>query len=512
MPSIWDSVDGLKNVSVIFHDALLKVKKKIEQGSLADSYDIADLDGTNHKQILLDLPGVIKVEDFRSFPGSGNSDYALTDADGITFNSNLVRASQAFYEESGFNSVDDALDTLGGLSYSAVFQETMEHELAHVKNHHEKMGDGGVTLITQPDSPLYAESGFAVQRKIRNDHSDAPEARILEVPIECIRRNWRAPVGLVHGVFDIVDGKINVEQQGNPVTMDELRQHMKYAAIQKEQEDTTGSVDGVAGTLKRDRDGEDADSTGQNGGGKRSALKRERDGEDADSTGQSGGGKRNGSSRARSSPFSDAPISRTGHENSPQTSAPSAARRSIWNGKDGSDDGEEELHQLYLTLKEDQKIRTLRKTAHNTSLQVAFCNKNGQQRESFAPSDEVYVQLTFMNPTEEDAYVVLHRKNFGRGALTISLEEEDERYCITSGRDQYVVAKISPGMSHTFATRKLCDGPKMESSTNANRNLEMVPFWTPAKEGTYYFTVRGWEGSFPLRISGDDKESKPPGI
>lgn len=288
--------------------------------------------------------------------------------------------------------------------------------------------------------------------------------------------------------------------------MDELRLHMEYATVQQEQGDAPGgdgagsarastrSVDDVAGTLKRERDGEDSDST----------------------DGRSGGGKRSGSSRARSSPspFSGSSSSNFGHDNRPQASASSASGASTGHGKGGSDDGEKELHQLYLDLKQTGEIYMLQKSAKNTSLQVVFCNKNGQQREAFAPTEEVYIQLTFKNPTEEDAYVVLHRKNFGRGALTISLGDEVQRYTITSGRSAYVVAKISPGKSHTFATRKLCDGPKKEVSTDTSRNLANVPFWTPAKAGTYYFTVRGWDGEFPLciRDAVSEEDTKQPGI
>lgn len=287
---------------------------------------------------------------------------------------------------------------------------------------------------------------------------------------------------------------------------------MEYATVQQEQGDAPGgdgagsarrasstrSVDDVAGTSKRERDnGEDSDTStdGRSGGGKR----------------------RSGSSRARSSPspFSGSSSSHFGNDNRPQASASSASGASTGHGKGGSDDGEKELYQLYLNLKQAGEIRMLRKSAYNTSLQVVFCNKNGQQREAFAPTEEVYIQLTFKNPTEVDAYVVLHRQNFGRGALTISLgDNEAQRYTITPGRSDYVVAKISPGKSHTFATRKLCDGPKKELSADTSRNLAMVPFWTPAKAGTYYFTVRGWDGEFPLciRDAVSEEDTKQPGI
>ena len=159
-----------------------------------------------------------------------------------------------------------------------------------------------------------------------------------------------------------------------------------------------------------------------------------------------------------------------------------------------------------------ETISTLRKTAFNTSLQVAFCDKNGQKHESFLPTEEVFVQLTFTNPTKEDAYVVLHQRNFGRGGILVSLDGQDGRFRNTSRGPQYVVAKISPGKSHTFRQRKLCGGPKME--TEHHRNPELVPFYTPADPGTYNLTVSGWKGSFPLciRSDGSDEDSKLPGI
>ena len=501
MPSIWDSVDTFRDISVIFHDALVKVKKKIAGGNLAASYAIADTVGTdNHRNVLLDLPGTIQLADFRIRGRNFRRDsYAFTDESGITFNLNLVMASQDFYtdEELDFDSVDAALQHLDGLSYSAVFQETMEHELAHLKNHCQKMNDPDVMIPTQEGSPLYGESGFSVQRAIRHDHTNnRTEARILEVSSACFARNWRAPVGLVYGLLEIDGGAIDVrkdQQQRQPLGLDDLREHMGYGRVQGRGDTAGGDVAGLAqagaesvesgvaqGSKKRDRDEDGADSAGRSGG--RYYLRRSRS----------------------SSPCSDGVISRTVRENNPAASA----RRSIIFKKDvesgskevesGSADEEERLHQLFVELREAGAIGNLGKGAQNTTLQVVFCDKNGQMRESFSPKEEVYVQLTFTNPTGEDAFVVLHQENFGRGAISFSLHGQDGRYCITSPRDAYVVAQISPGNSHTFRQRKLCD-PYTETRHHPP-NPEMVPFWTPAEPGTYNLTVNRWKVSFQLCI------------
>lgn len=58
-PKLFDSIERYVD-KPIFHDALLKVKYKIEHGTLSNRYDIV-YRSDDHKSVLLNLPGEIKL-------------------------------------------------------------------------------------------------------------------------------------------------------------------------------------------------------------------------------------------------------------------------------------------------------------------------------------------------------------------------------------------------------------------------------------------------------------------
>ena len=167
-----------------------------------------------------------------------------------------------------------------------------------------------------PTTVLWACGGHKLhrlhQRKIRQDHSKSTEARNVEVSAECVGRNWRAPVGLVHGYFDFSGREINVTQRGTSMNLlSELRQHMEYGRGQQEQGDTPGEP--AAGPAQVGAESDESDPA-------EDSKKRDRDEDDdvlVDSTDRNGGGKRRSLTRSRSSPLTDELISRTGHKNSP---------------------------------------------------------------------------------------------------------------------------------------------------------------------------------------------------
>lgn len=220
--TIWDTIDVFDEDYEIFYDALMKVKKKIiENGCLSDSYTKADNGGTtstNHnRSVLLNLSGKIRVGYV------GGDTYAFADRKGIKFNRDLVYASSNYFRKQGFSTVEEALDGLDGLSYSAVFQETFEHGLVHLKKHAERMED-------DPDGPLYEEAGYSLHRQInRSDSSGDAKPRILEMNS---LNGWNPPLNLKYNEFIVDDDDgISIDVKNckiSTLSLDQLKAHMKY--------------------------------------------------------------------------------------------------------------------------------------------------------------------------------------------------------------------------------------------------------------------------------------------
>ena len=519
VPVIWESVSDFANM-VIFHDACMKVKAKIEHGTLAGSYDIADRDGTAHRDILLTLKGKFTLEDF---PGDQVHDYAQAHAGGISFNKTLVMASQTYYAGRGFGSVDDALNDLEGLSYSAVFQETLEHELAHLKNHNEKMADPGILQITQPDSPLYRESGYSVQRKIRTDNGFA-HAQILDVDLDCVLRGWMPPLKLRHSSFEVTESPLKEilcrrQNLNEPLTMVELKQNINYGApLQSQREHVT-----EGGSRKRLREENQDDNAGTHGRSRspfaRSkgsvAVVRSRSSTPAKTlSGEENRSANNAgvmstvtleSSKMKNETEDDVSTPVKTHSGQDTYSATSAGTTSTLTTessntkKRSEDDGEEDLHQLFLSLQNQKDmLQMARKSERNATTRARFCGASGKTRTSFAPSEDIFLELTFVNESAEDVFVKMYRGRFGRDSVIVQVEGQTDRYLPTGGRQNYVIAKIPPGESHTFARRKLCGGPNGRTD---DRGRNVVPCWTPEKPGTYYVKIAGRDdATFPFQI------------
>jgi hypothetical protein len=210
-PCIWDSLDALQGHPLL-HTALENVKAKIGN-CLSRSYDICDKPDTNDRmQVLLNLPGVFTVGDMES-EDPQDIDYAFTDNRGVTINEILVNASTA-YHEGGEH------DELTTASYVALFEEVIEHELAHLKTHHEKLDDPGIQLLTSP--PLHGESGYAVHLKTRG-RSLTMAASLLEVSQDCFRRDFAPPLSLYLCPIDLANSVFRGEDGGDPLTLKESK-------------------------------------------------------------------------------------------------------------------------------------------------------------------------------------------------------------------------------------------------------------------------------------------------
>ena len=187
---------------------------------------------------------------------------------------------------------------------------------------------------------------------------------------------------------------------------------------------------------------------------------------------------------------------------SPRTMKALVASVSATENEEGTEEDPEEAdYQLYSSIMEEEKW-DLFQTMSNATLDASFVGMDGSSRSYFLPTEPVYVSLTFCNPTENDIYVKLARRNFARGGIHADIEGCTIRDRLTN-RAPMVVKKLSPSECHTFRPRKLCDGKKPESKDEEIRqsdNPDMVPYWTPATPGTYMVTFSKWKQKFPLVI------------
>lgn len=487
---LWNSAETLAIHPILYH-AVMQVKRKIGAGTLSNSYRIVDHPDTDHRTILLSLRGSFKVQDFTTLDDVNIYTYAYADSQGIGFNLQLVRASTLYCQQ--HPSLEEALNTFNGMSYSAVLQESLEHELGHLKNHAELMN--GCWTNKPEGPPLHAEAGFMVNERIRVDNQGDVEARVLEVPRTVQARGYDAPLGLIWGAFHYEEGRVEVWQDPNHVvTREELIQHMQYGGLP---------------VLAKSLAGEEAAAEDQPGVEvEDGSRKRRREDEDGPTAG------RCGNRRGRHSPGGLHPVVSRAAGIVPTSLALEPAETDQVAGKKekqmagmnkeeqkaGANE-EEDLHQDYLALVDAGKLQLILETMPKTTVDAQFCDRDGRPRDSFTPSEEVYVLLTFTNPTSEDAYVKLYHGNFGRGAFCLHLEGEEGRYTPTA-RHQFVVKKLLPGASHTFAPRKFCGG-RPDPGTRTN-GFTAVPHWTPQNAGTYYATAWGRNVRFPLVIQQED--------
>lgn len=258
---IFDSIEQQYANYPIVLDALLKVKYKIEHGTLAGSYNIVDR-STDHAHVLLNLPGKVQHE---YFPPQDFDTYAKMYPSniygGITFNGDLIEQCQRFYVSKQFNNVEEALQTDDGLAYSAVIQETFEHELAHVKIRYDRFLNTH-TDDTPVGPPLHSESGFGVQAKIRADNHK--QDRILELvgnDASC----FGAPLHLAWGKLEVDHAGLlgSITQPGGQVTRDQLVGHIKCGGIAHPTK-AVPSAPAVASRPKRNR-GDDSGDDSQGG-------------------------------------------------------------------------------------------------------------------------------------------------------------------------------------------------------------------------------------------------------
>ena len=420
--AIWDSIDDLQQHPLRVR-ALENVKLKI-QNCLCESYTICDKDEVvDHKQVFIGLPGRFLVGPAVPLPDIGtvigpalppqmvegddddddDVEYAETGSDGITFNHALVNASTAYY-----NGGDD--DELITESYVSLFEETIEHELAYVKMHQERLDGSFDEEHLTPDGPPYCgESNFAMQRLIRGRaHSPVTESpSILEVSGECADRNFAPPLDLWLSPLQYFDEESSVPE-GNypPVTLEQLRSHMGYPSDCTERKRERGATA----------------LTVQASGGKRAKTDASKPAARDPSSSQS---RQGGSGSGEGSG--------SGREEAQDRQTQSCT------DKYGKDRNEQR--------KNTPKSGNSAKSCHIS--RVVFCDKERKETTTFRPFENIYVLLTFKNPTRSDAYIKCSRKTFQRIGIFQQIDGHPMNYVPCPPRNVPLI-RIPPGEEYTF--------------------------------------------------------------
>ena len=201
--TIWNTME----FPLLLRHPLLQVAFQLVlqniEGYLSASYRDAGMkNSTDHEKVLMNLPGRFAIEELK------NETYGPTlSGVGIIFNKILVDCSthhlNSYFLGRKFTRIGEGLlqallDNPNIFTHVAILQQTLEHELGHLKYHYEGVqtvkngqpGFGG-TFEKRIPKKLRYEAGYAVQQRIREDHfgesASAAESKVLELEGEDLR-------------------------------------------------------------------------------------------------------------------------------------------------------------------------------------------------------------------------------------------------------------------------------------------------------------------------------------
>lgn len=172
--SLWNTIESPElQQHPLLQVAFLLYKENLDS-CLSKSYREVDTEGAlDHRQVILTLPGRFGIGD-----DMGPEVYGVTRPHtGIVFNKALVDYSTEYVFMRGQDAINALHEDMNVLTYIALLQETLEHELGHWKFHCEGVKspngtnpDYGLAKITP--KRLRYEAGYAVQQRIREDNFD----------------------------------------------------------------------------------------------------------------------------------------------------------------------------------------------------------------------------------------------------------------------------------------------------------------------------------------------------
>ena len=378
------------------------------EGCLSRSYrDVDKKEERDHKRVLLNLPGSFSMD------GLNEGVYAVPRAGvGIVFNKTLIEHSTDYLITNYFKSkptrIDNSmlgrmLDDMNILTYVAIIQQTLEHELGHLKYHCEGFrtdNDGepdfGEQFEKETPEKLRHEAGYAVQQRIREDNfgedvRSADGCRILDLDGDGDAR-FLAPVLPVFEYLEeqpenrknqfgfrgdeSEDDEAEDQSTNEPVDVflskQELLEYMEYP---------TGRC---SKKRKRDDDGIDIsvsppDERDPPSGG----------GTDQDPSSCPSSGRNMGSWDASVRSFLPTAIRKAGVVNK-------AGNQKTMSASETDPDGNDHLRRRPKkgSLFKNRDIGRCR-------CQIMFCDKERNDTTTFTPSDHIFLRLKVTNPTKK---------------------------------------------------------------------------------------------------------------
>ena len=458
--TVWGSAEQLMGHPLLYR-ALSEVWTKIKN-CLSRSYDICDKDATtDHESVLLGLKGqfmLMPLEDDEGGRVYGETGPASEENNSvlILLNEDFVNASTAYWNGDGKTELETE-------SYLAFFHELIEHELAHAKMHQENF-DGLFDEVcdTPPESPLYSESGYAVQHKIRQRAAPPLHTyrKVLEISSECADHLFPPPLGLALHPVDNEGNVLDPEGGRTLLTLEELRNYMVYPVdCNNKKRPASSSVASGSNNpnlpdSKRGKEEDDEDKKPASRDDYSSPQKTD--------------------SNRQMAPLSDA-------GNIKQTSTDAQ-------GKDRHDDVVG-LGHLQGSAYVDHVSNSVKSCDVSS---VVFCDAQRRVKNCFLPSEAIYVLLTFKNATNSDAYIRCCKGKFhARCGIFMKIIDHPMKYSSCAPRHGNTQIRLCPGEEYSLF-RRLClpADAKVKGSVGSR-------ITTPEKAREYTAVVRKCKFEFP---------------
>ena len=462
--SIWASAEVFNTVPIV-HAAICTVHHKLQlkpeesARSLSGSYAECSTQPANwasHLTTLMHLPGIFASVSPLDENGKRRVDkngheydwYGYADALGISFNSDLVKEALFF----GFDNRNDWMKKFDGVALFSLLQQTVEHELGHIMNHHHCLKDPGFEKKTPDKPPHFAESGFHVQemaqKRAAPSNLSRQQRRLYKYHLlECRSRTFAPPLKGKMYFAEVAQSKVLAPKKSkmkDPETVEDLWRYMDSYPLFE-----CSSPPGPRPETRK-RPVLDASSD--------SVMKTPRKTE----------------ARLRASPRVIARVVPTMAskviKKEPILGSTTKLTKTDMDGEDRHD-GHPDL--------DDVDWSVIKGAWASCDISATFCGEDRSPREQFVVGEPVYVELNFTNNTDGTAYIHMDNTTFGREGISFVVEGLPELY-ITSyyGSRNSVVVALSKGESYSFF-RLLCWGD------TAAAKQSNIRYAAPGKAGEY---------------------------
>ena len=375
------------------------------------SYDALDSQNSqDHKKVLLSLPGKFTVGKVKPKPVKGrplkDDPFAVYAACrpgvGIVFNEELAKAStHAAKYAKKFQRPNKSMDNNQNvLNFIAFWQETIEHELGHMKYHREGVKDdnsGKSDPEQKVQSPqrIRFEAGYEAQKNIRINNFPKEDIKSMRCKVLEILEIDSPGLDLRFAYLsESVEpgGEIQFEALDEiPVDLDELLEHMDYP-----------SKSACGGKKRKREEGnffsnppDDEPSTDRGGDG------------DGDEDSNPPSFQRNGRSWI-DSVKEFLPIAMNAFEATIEEKKPQFETSSNW---------------------EDPLVRcVVRRQVEGQSfkkcdIKLMTCDKDQKKKTRFCPQDDIYVKLSIHNRSERDVMIMIAPGPFfGKRGLQVEIK------------------------------------------------------------------------------------------